>query len=130
MFHVVAGIDDNTERALEQAKAIASLPSAPEEVSVTLVHTFTFKEPETTIDDIEAVDAVRTHLDEQGIEHDTHEGDGEPSEYLVQYATEQDADLICVGGRKRTPAGKALFGSVSQQVLLGADRPVLVSPTP
>ncbi|RQH02352.1 universal stress protein [Natrarchaeobius oligotrophus] len=130
MFHVVAGVDDNEERALEQAETIASLPAAPDEITVTVVHTFTFKAPDTSIDDIEAVAAVAETLEERGIQCEVHEGNGEPSEYLVQYAAEQGADLICVGGRKRTPAGKALFGSVSQQVLLGSDRPVLVTPNP
>jgi nucleotide-binding universal stress UspA family protein len=50
---------------------------------------------------------------------------GEPTKQIVGYATEQDASYIVVGGRKRTPTGKAIFGSVTQSVLLKANQPVL-----
>lgn len=43
----------------------------------------------------------------------------------LDYATENDARYIVVGGRKRSPVGKAIFDSVTQGILLGADRPVL-----
>ena len=52
---------------------------------------------------------------------------GTPGEEIVAYADEMDASYIVVGGRRRSPAGKALFGSVTQSVLLDTDRPVLVA---
>ena len=39
-------------------------------------------------------------------------------------ADEVDADMIVLGGRGRSPAGKALFGSTTQEVLLGSPCPV------
>jgi len=50
---------------------------------------------------------------------------GDPAEQILQYATEEDASYVVVGGRKRSPTGKALFGSVTQSVLLEADRPIV-----
>lgn len=50
---------------------------------------------------------------------------GKPSRELVRYLTENDADFLVVGGRKRSPVGKALFGSVTQAVLLDAPVPVV-----
>jgi len=45
-------------------------------------------------------------------------------ERIVELVEELDADLVVVGGRKRSPTGKAVFGSVAQEVLLNSPRPV------
>jgi nucleotide-binding universal stress UspA family protein len=52
---------------------------------------------------------------------------GTPSTEIVNYSNEVDARYLVIGGRKRTPVGKALFGSVTQSILLGADRPVVAT---
>lgn len=50
---------------------------------------------------------------------------GNPSEEIIRYADDVGARYIVVGGRARSPTGKALFGSVSQSILLKSDRPVV-----
>lgn len=50
---------------------------------------------------------------------------GGAADELVRYADDQHARYIVLGGRKRSPVGKAVFGSVTQDVLLEADRPVV-----
>lgn len=54
--------------------------------------------------------------------------EGEPGEELLRYCREEDADYVVVSARKRSPVGQALFGSVTQSLLLHADCPVLAVP--
>ena len=50
---------------------------------------------------------------------------GEPTDSILSLAAELDASYVVIGGRQRSPTGKVLFGSVTQSVLLNADRPVV-----
>ncbi|MBV0903527.1 universal stress protein [Haloarcula salina] len=50
---------------------------------------------------------------------------GDPATQVVEYASSVDARYVVVGGRNRSPTGKALFGSVTQQVLFESPVPVL-----
>lgn len=51
---------------------------------------------------------------------------GDAADEIVEYAAERDTRYIVVGARKKSPTGKVLFGSVSQQVLLNAECPVVI----
>jgi nucleotide-binding universal stress UspA family protein len=50
---------------------------------------------------------------------------GRPAKELEDYVESIEGRYLVVGGRRRTPIGKALFGSVSQSVLLNVDIPVV-----
>ncbi|UHH24021.1 universal stress protein [Halobacterium noricense] len=50
---------------------------------------------------------------------------GKPADEIVKYATKHDASYLVVGGRKRSAVGKAIFGSVTQSILLDAESPVV-----
>lgn len=50
---------------------------------------------------------------------------GEPVKEILGEARRRDAQYLVIGGRKRSPTGKALFGSKTQSILLQADRPVV-----
>lgn len=53
---------------------------------------------------------------------------GDPAEEIASYTDEIGARYLIVGGRRRSPTGKALFGSVTQDVMLGASVPVVNVP--
>lgn len=48
-----------------------------------------------------------------------------PSEDLLQAAEDENADIIVIGIRRRTPVGKLILGSNAQDVLLHANCAVL-----
>ena len=50
---------------------------------------------------------------------------GDAAEEVLAYTEEVDAAYVVVGGRRHSPVGKVLFGSVTQSILLGASCPVV-----
>ncbi|WP_058367669.1 universal stress protein [Haloparvum sedimenti] len=52
----------------------------------------------------------------------------DPAADVLECAEEVEADEVLIAVRHRTPAGKALFGSVAQTILLEAERPVVSIP--
>lgn len=44
---------------------------------------------------------------------------------LLDYLEDVDARYLVVGGRQRSPVGKAVFGSTSQSIILNTDCPVV-----
>lgn len=50
---------------------------------------------------------------------------GDPATEIVNYAEDNDVRYIVVSPKRRSQAGKMLFGSVAQSVLLNATCPVL-----
>lgn len=52
---------------------------------------------------------------------------GDPSEKILELAAELDPRYVVVGGRQRSPAKQALFGSVSQEIVRKAEQPVVTT---
>ncbi len=71
-------------------------------------------------------DATRL-LEESGVDYDVRQltRGFEAAEDLVSVAESNDAELIVIGLRRRTPVGKLILGSNAQRVLLDAHCPVL-----
>lgn len=63
---------------------------------------------------------------EQGVEVDYAAREGEPADAILEVATEQEADLIIVGNKGMTGAGRFLQGSVPNKITHHADCSVLV----
>jgi nucleotide-binding universal stress UspA family protein len=72
-----------------------------------------------------AVQQFAERLDDRDISHRTRGSIGDPATEILDIADDEEADFILVAGRKRSPAGKAIFGSTSQHVLLNSSRPVI-----
>jgi nucleotide-binding universal stress UspA family protein len=73
------------------------------------------------------IDAIDTELSGAGIPHEVIQATDQlaPAEEILRVAADKDARLIVIGVRRRTPVGKLILGSTSQQVLLDAQCPVL-----
>ncbi len=54
---------------------------------------------------------------------------GERGDEILSRADERDADHVFLAGRKRSPAGKAIFGDVTQRIILEFDGAVTVVTT-
>ena len=50
---------------------------------------------------------------------------GEPTEEIIAEAERRGPRYLVIGGRRRTPVGKAVFGSTTQSILLNAELPVM-----
>lgn len=126
MFTVVAGIDTDTDRAIGQAQAIAGLPCASTDIRAILLHAFRDNPEGGTVEQVKAARKAREVLEAAGVETELQGYGGDPTKAILNVAEDEDADQIVIAGRKRTPTGKVLFGSVTQSVILSTDLPVLV----
>ncbi|WP_137283893.1 universal stress protein [Halorussus salinisoli] len=130
----------DADRTEELARAVIDV-AGPTGANVVLAHVFTDEEFDGVVsqldydpageidpDEVASRHATVRHLtgdfDEAGVEYSVRGRVGEHGETIVELANEVGADRVVVGGRKRSPAGKAVFGSTAQEVMLNAPCPV------
>jgi nucleotide-binding universal stress UspA family protein len=70
-------------------------------------------------------DAGRLNQQLQGIDHEVVVGEGKTWEVISDLIEQKEIDMVVVGTRGRTGLGKALLGSVAEQILRQAPCPVL-----
>lgn len=63
-------------------------------------------------------------FDDANLDYEIRGQVGPHGESIVELANEVGANRVVVGGRKRSPTGKAFFGSTAQEVMLNAPCPV------
>lgn len=129
-YEIIVGVDSDEKRGRAVAEEIIDMPLDWANVRVTLLHAFA-ERPDKDVSAQRVVSVRRAGqiLEDIGIEIDYVDTDAKPAKAIIDTAADRDGDLIVVAGRKRTPAGKALFGSVTQAVILDTDIPVLVCGT-
>lgn len=125
MYTVIMGAGSDRERALTKARAITTLPSTSGELAVVVVHAS--DDPDETN---EISEGVLEFFEGRDIDVEVETVHGDPPAALLDMAAEHEADLICVGGRQHSPAGKVQLRRGAQSVILNADRPVLVAGEP
>lgn len=69
---------------------------------------------------------IAERAEEAGVDCVPAVENGAPDDVILKYVDEHGVDLVVIGGRKRSAAGKLLFGSVTQSVALHADVPVTI----
>jgi nucleotide-binding universal stress UspA family protein len=133
MSTIVAGFIDNPEgqHALDLAMDEAGRRAA----KLIVIHSMKGGS-RTTADDVlryrEALEDVEARLAAAGIDHEVIEyvRGNNPAEDLLAAADGFEAELIVIGYRKRSPAGKFLLGSHAHDILMGAEVPVLATIAP
>jgi len=124
MKDVLLGIDQSVDRAIVQAETVLDLFET-DNIQVYLLHDFEDNPEGASAVQVDAVKRARELFESAGVSVEIREESGDPAESIIATAESLDADAICIAGRKRSPAGKMLFGSVSQSVILNTERPVL-----
>jgi len=125
MTRVLLCIDEDESRAKSQAETTLDLLET-EDLSVDVLHVFEENPEGATATQLGSVRRAREILEDAGVEVTIQGEGGNPAQMIVDHADRIDADAVCLSGRKRSPAGKVVFGSVTQDVILDTERSVLV----
>ena len=125
MTRVLLSIDEDESRAKSQAETVLDLFDT-DDLSVDLLHVFEENPEGATAQQLGSVRRARELLEDAGVEVTIQGEGGKPAQLIVDHAEEIDADAVAIAGRKRSPTGKVVFGSVTQDVILNTERSVLV----
>jgi len=133
---IVVGTDGSkfAEQAVEEGMTFAEEYGADLH-AITVVNTRRYGEPalgskELVLNELEKraneqLKQIKEQAEDREIEIVTDYFHGVPSEEIIRYADDVDADVIIIGAKGRTHAGSRM-GSTANQVVNGTDRSVLL----
>ncbi|WP_254765790.1 universal stress protein [Salinilacihabitans rarus] len=130
----------DADRADELAATVVEV-ARPAAATVVLGHVFTREEYDQVLDRLDfdpdgevdpddvatrhaTIRDIRAVLEEHGVDYEVRGAVGDHGTTIVDLAESVGAERVVVGGRRRSPTGKAVFGSTAQEVLLSAPCPV------
>lgn len=129
MYHVLVPVDRNADRAKHQLEYVTSMPWSSDDIEVTVLHVnpadYQGAKPQ-EFDDIEAAVTVRDGITEAGLACEGELRRGMVAKTILEAADDIGADEIVMAGRDRSGVMTALFGSVTHDVALSTERPVVV----
>lgn len=143
MYRVLMAVDDDEEQLEKQINAVSDLPDhgeisvamlyvheevniAPDEAGSRVIESIN-ENLDKLQDAPDIIETGRDKLTEQGIDVEISTGKGDPASVILNTAADNEANVICVGGGRRSSVGKAMFGSIAQSVILDSERPVIVA---
>lgn len=125
MTTILLCADTDVERVTDQVESLTTLPLDPDRVRVVVFHVFRADGDEADATRLKSVARATEALESAEFEVVVEQSSGDAVREILDAAETFDADLLSLAGRRKSPTGKALFGSVAQQVSLRSDRPVL-----
>jgi nucleotide-binding universal stress UspA family protein len=138
---VVAVGPNDDARTEELTEAVLDV-AAPTGANVVFLHVFSEQAYQTGIEEagfdpddppspdelasrLEAIDSMAAELGEADVPYGIEGRIGDEADAILEAATDVDADVLYVSGRKRSPTGKAVFGSTVHRLLMDSPCPVL-----
>jgi nucleotide-binding universal stress UspA family protein len=74
----------------------------------------------------DATDEIKARVEKEGVEVTTAIREGIPHRAIIEYADENDIDLIVISSHGRSGVRRFIFGSVTERVVRSTERPVVV----
>ena len=132
-YKILIPVDGNEKRAAAQASYVEALPNASESVEATLLYVSSTDVGDAGTERVgdrlgrpDSIEHVQERLAANGIGVEIRNEEGDVASTILSVASELTPETIVMAGRKRSPVGKAFFGSDIQEVILNATTAVTV----